>query len=102
MSKPRTGHGVGDERALVADDRIVERRRLEIAAYRLEHPSGDDDHVRPCRAHALDCLARPRPELEVSRDQRTVEVARKRGDPPREFVREGERYGAVPPVDFTT
>jgi hypothetical protein len=58
--------------------------------------------VRPRRTHARDRLARPRPELEIGRDQRAVEVAGKRGDALREFLREGERYGTVPPVDFTT
>jgi hypothetical protein len=54
------------------------------------------------RAHARDRRPRPRPELAVGCDQRAVEVARERGDPPRESLREGERYGTVPPVDFTT
>jgi hypothetical protein len=102
MAKPRTGHRIGDECALVADDRILEARCLEIGAHRLKHPAGDDDHVGTCGAHQPDSLARPRPELTVGRDQRTVEVARERGDALRESLREAERYGAVPPVDFTT
>jgi hypothetical protein len=58
--------------------------------------------VRPGLPDARDRLTRPRPELAVGRDQRPVEVAGERGDALRESLREDERYGAVPPVDFTT
>jgi hypothetical protein len=45
---------------------------------------------------------RPRPQDAVLGDERPVEVERERGDPPREALRELERYGALPPVDVTT
>ena len=91
---------IGDERALVADDRVVEARRPQERQHRLEHPAGDDDHVRPGRADALDRSARARPQHEVGADQGAVEVDRERGDVAREARRQLD-YG-VPPVDFTT
>jgi hypothetical protein len=56
--------------------------------------------MRPGRAHSGDRGTRPRPELEVSRDQGAVEVESERGDALRELVR--ELYGALPPVESTT
>ncbi len=40
--------GPDDGRALVADQRIGQRCRLEHPARRLHHPPGDDDHAEPC------------------------------------------------------
>jgi hypothetical protein len=57
--------------------------------------------VRAGRTRALERRPRPRVQNAVLGDQRPVEIEREGGDPPRESLREGERYG-LPPVDFTT
>ncbi|MFL5916046.1 MAG: hypothetical protein ACJ752_10485 [Gaiellaceae bacterium] len=53
-------------------------------------------------ACARECVPRARPQNAVLGDQRPVEIEREGGDAPREPRREVERYGGVPPVDFTT
>ena len=97
------GPRVGDDGALVADDRIVDPRLLEIGEYAAEHAARDDDHVRPCGADAPDRLARVRSQHRVLRDEGAVEIDREGGDVRREGGRELEPdcYG-VPPVDLTT
>ena len=72
--------GLGDDRALVADDRLVDTGRVDVRLHRLEHAPGDDDDVDPLGPHPGDRLARARPELDVLRDQRAVEVAGERLD----------------------
>jgi hypothetical protein len=93
---------VGDDGSLVADHEIVEPRLLEVGPHRPEHAPGDDDDVCACRPGPRERVLRPRAQHAVLGDQRPVEVQRERGDAPRESRREGERYGAWPPVDFTT
>ena len=76
MQKRARGR-VGDQCALVADDRLGPG---EVGAHRLEHASGDDDHVRAARPGSSERRARARPQHVVLRDQRPVEVARHRRD----------------------
>ena len=105
VPQERAGDRIGDNRALVADDGIVELCLLEIRADAAEHPAGDDDHVRSGRANAPDRLARVRAEYGVLRDERAVEIDREGGDAFGEVGREldsGLIYGGVPPVDLTT
>jgi len=91
---------IGDNRALVADDRIVEARLLEIRARRAEHPSRHDDHVRAGVANGSEGGASARPQDAVLGDEGPVEIEGERGDAPGEI--RGKVYGTVPPVDFTT
>ena len=56
---------VGDDRALVADDGVVDPGRLRVRPHRPEHPPGDEDHVDAGRARRADRRARPWPELGV-------------------------------------
>jgi hypothetical protein len=93
---------VGDDRALVADDEVVEPGLLEVRPHRTEHAAGDDDDVRARGACARECVPRARAQNAVLGDQRPVQIEREGGDAPRVPRREVERYGAVPPVDFTT
>ena len=58
--------------------------------------------MRARRARARECVTRARAQNAVLGDQRPVEIEREGGDASREARRELERYGAVPPVDFTT
>jgi hypothetical protein len=97
-----TRRGVGDDRALVADDEIVELRLLEIGPHRPEHPTRDDDDVRAGCARPRERFAGPLAQHAVFGDQRPVEVEREGGDAPRESLRERECYGSLPPVDVTT
>ena len=86
--------GVGDDRALVADDRVVDPGRLSVRPHRPEHPAGDQDHVdarrRARRRLPRGCAAgAPRPS-----DQRAVEVAGERLD-----ARAGSRPGGSAACD---
>jgi hypothetical protein len=56
----------------------------------------------PGRPRALDRGDRPRAQHEVGRDERSVEVARERGDVLREVGRELYWPGTWPPVALTT
>src|SRR3954447_7187537 len=80
----------GDDRALVADDRVVDTRRLQIRAHGLEHPPGDDEHVDPRRSSGADGVTGPGPEAGVLGDQRPVEIAGERLDAGREVGWEGQ------------
>ena len=93
---------VGDDRSLVADDEIVEARQLEIRPHRPEHAAGDDHDVDARGAGAYESLAGARPQHAVLGDEGAVEIEREGGHAPREALWERERYGTVPPVDFTT
>jgi hypothetical protein len=79
---------VRDERALVADDRIVEARLFEVRTHGLEHPSRHDDHVRAGGTDCVDRSPRARAEHGVLRDQRAVEIDREGGDAVGEVGRE--------------
>jgi hypothetical protein len=100
VAEELAGHRVGNDGALVADDRVVDPGLLDVRADRAEHPSGDDDHAHAGRAHGGDRSLRPRPQDSVLGDQGAVEVDRERGE--RAGKAGGELYGSVPPVDFTT
>ncbi len=78
MPEELTGHGVGDDGALVADDRIGDPGRERVAAHRLEHAAGDEQDVDPRRTGCRDRVAGPRTQHGVLADQRAVEVARER------------------------
>jgi hypothetical protein len=58
--------------------------------------------VGPGGARPRERRLRPRLQHAVLGDQRPVEIEREGGDPPRESLREVDRYGALPPVDVTT
>ena len=92
VAQEAAGHGIRHDGALVADDRIVEARRFQVTANRLEHPPGDDDHVQPGPAPRRDRFLRTRPEHRVLADQRAVEVAGERPDLAREAVREPQLF----------
>ena len=91
MAQELAGRRVGDDGALVADDRVGDPRLERVAAHRLEHPPGDEQDVdagRPCRR---DRRRRPRAEHRVLADQGAVEVAGERLDVAGERRRQGER-----------
>src|SRR5436190_4254434 len=90
VPKEAAADRVGDDRALIADDRVVDTRRLQIRAHRLEHPPGDDEHVDPRRSSGADGVTGPGPEDGVLGDQRPVEIAGERLDAGREVGREGQ------------
>ena len=75
VAQELAGARVGDDGALVADDRVVDAGLLQVRPHRAEHAAGDDDHADPGGAGAGDRRLRPRPERAVLPDQRPVEVA---------------------------
>jgi hypothetical protein len=81
-------HRVGDDGALIADDRIGEPGFLQVREHRAEHAAGDDDDVDPRVDGASQGRARARPQQRVLADQRPVEIARERLDVPREVPRD--------------
>ncbi len=72
--------GVRDDRALVADDRVVEPGLGEVARDRAVHAAGDDHDVDAGRPRAAERGARPRAQDGVGGDERAVEVAGERLD----------------------
>jgi hypothetical protein len=54
------------------------------------------------RARPLERASGPGTQHAVLGDQRPVEIEGERGDGPRKARRKLERYGALPPIDFTT
>jgi hypothetical protein len=99
MEEERPARRVGDDRTLVADDRIVESRLLEVRPHRAEHPSGHDDHVRAGVANGAQGRTSARPQHTILADQGPVEIEREGGDLRRKSG--GELYG-LPPVAVTT
>ncbi len=104
MAQELAADGVGDERALVADDGVVEPGLGEVRAHGLEHAAGDDDHVHAERAH-LAIAARVRGRSTAScaisvRSRSHANAATSCGKSA------GKLYGPVvpglPPVDLTT
>ena len=94
--------GVRDDGALVADDGLVEGRRLEEPAHRLHHPSGDDDHVETGGACGAQRVHGPRAQLAVPHE-RAVEIGRDDLNVAGEVVGKRERQpDGLPPVAFTT
>jgi hypothetical protein len=91
---------VGDDRALVTDDEIVELRLLEIRAGCPEHPPGDDDDMGAGSPRARQRIPGAGTKDAVLGDQRPVEVECEGGDARRKPGR--KLYGAVPPVEVTT
>ena len=93
VPQPPSGDGLGDDGALVADDRIVDPGLERIAPHRLEHAAGDDDDVNTLRADRGDRRLRSRPQQHVLGDQRAIEVAGDRRQVAREVVRELQPFG---------
>ena len=88
---------VGDDRALVADDRIGDPGRLGVRPHRPEHPARHQHHVDPRVERGADRRPRPRPQLGVLPDQGAIDVAGERPDTARKAV--GEDY--FPATDET-
>jgi hypothetical protein len=78
--------GPCDDCALVADDWIVERERLEVRAHGTEHAARDDDHMDARLARCTDSGPRSRMHFRVLGDQRAVEVAGERLDVARKVL----------------
>ena len=95
MPQPAAGDRLRDDRALVADDRIVEAGLEGIGPDRLEHPAGHQDDVDAGGARRGDGGARARAQHRVLADQRPVEVARDRLDHAREIVGKLQPCGVV-------
>src|SRR5262249_43904469 len=92
--EPAAGR-VGNDRALVADDRIGDAGRLRVRPYRPEHSPGDEDHVDSGVACGRDRRPRARPQLRVLPDQRPVEVAGERPHTLRKIVWEDQLLPAT-------
>ena len=90
VAEKLAGHGIGDERPLVADERLRDARREDVRPRRPEHPSGRDDHRNAGGPGARDRRVRAGAQLNVLRDQRPVEVARERLDLAGEVRREDQ------------
>jgi hypothetical protein len=88
VAQDLTGPRVGDERPLVADDRVVEPRLGQVATHGLKHPPGDDHDVEPRLPRGADRRDRTPMQDRVLGDQGPVEVRRDQGDVAREVVRE--------------
>ena len=71
---------VGDERALVADDGVVEPCRDDVRPHRPEHAAGDDDHMRPrgARTAAIAAAVRGRSVASSPTSVRSKSVANAR------------------------
>ena len=95
MPQPAAADRFRDDRALVADDRIVQSRVERVWAYRLEHPAGDEDDVNPCRVRGRDRRERPWMQESVFADQRAVEVAGDGLHVTREILRELQPCGLL-------
>src|SRR5581483_4723236 len=76
---------VGDDGALVADERVVEARVVRVADGGLVHAAGHDQDVQSRLARGVDRALRTRPELDVLAYERPVEVARERAQAAREI-----------------
>ena len=94
--------GVGDDGALVADDRRVEVRRLERLPHGLDHASGHDDDRNPGRLRTRKRRERARVERAVLPHERAVEVGRDDVDVAGEVLGEEDQPAGLPPVAFTT
>ena len=95
MSKPPPGDRLRDDRALVADDRIVDSGLACVSPHGLEHAAGDEDDVNSGVAYRADRGTRARVQHCVLGDQRPVEVACDRFDALREVGREVQPCGFV-------
>jgi hypothetical protein len=102
VNEPLACRRIGDDRALVADDEIVEPRLLEVRPHRPEHAARHDDDVSAGRARPLERGLCPGTQRAVLGDERPVEIEGEGGDGPRKARRKLDRYGAVPPVEVTT
>jgi hypothetical protein len=95
VTKPATADRVGDDGALVADDRIFDPRLQRIPADRLKHPSRHEHDVNSRRPRSGDRRTSPRAENRVLADQGPVEVARDGVDLARKVPREVQPCGFV-------
>ena len=90
VAEPAAARRLGDDGALVADDRVVEARLERVRPDRPEHPAGDEDDVDPGRAGGGDRAPRALVQEAVLGDERAVEVARERVDRAGEVRRESQ------------
>src|SRR5207237_3973943 len=90
VAEPAAAPRLGDDGALVADDRVVEAGLERVRPDRPEHPAGDEDDVDPGRARGGDRVAGARVQEAVLADERAVEVARERVDRAGEVRRESQ------------
>src|SRR5712691_12322784 len=60
VTQPAAALRLRDDRALIANDGIVEPRLERVPSHRLKHPTGDEDYVHARGARALDCGTRSR------------------------------------------
>jgi hypothetical protein len=88
VQQPRAVAG-DDDRALVADDGVVQVGRLEHPAEGLDHPARHDDHRDACVARAGEGGQRPRLE-DAAPGQRVVEVGGDDVDLAGEVLREDQ------------
>src|SRR2546423_15710902 len=88
MPQPPAALRLGDDRALVADDRVVEPGLERVRPHRPEHAPGHDYDMDARRPRGRDRTARAQAQEPVLGDQRPVEVAGERLDLAREVGRE--------------
>jgi hypothetical protein len=90
VPEPAAARRLGDDGALVADDRVVEARLERVRADRPEHPAGDEDDVDSRRTGGGDRAPGARVQEGVFADEGAVEVARERVDRAGEGGRESQ------------
>ena len=102
MPEPRAVP-VDDDRALVADQRIVEPGRRERTLHRLHHAAGDDDDVQTGVVRASERRDRARLQDAVLPDEGPVEVGRDDANVARERCGkvQAQPFG-LPPDALTT
>jgi hypothetical protein len=75
VAKKASARRLGDDRALVANDRVVDAGLFQVGTNRAEHPAGGDDDPHAGFFRGRDRRARARSQDAVFRDQRAVEIA---------------------------
>ena len=95
VPEPPPAHRLGHDRALVADDGILDARLERVRPDRLEHTPRDEDDVDSRRPRCRDHRLRARAQHPVLADQRAVEVAGHGPELAREVVREVQPCGFV-------
>jgi len=90
VTQELAGERIGDDRTLIADDRILDARLLEVGPDGAEHPAGDDEDAQAGRAGASDRGEGAWPQRAVRPDQCPVEVAGEDVDLARERRRQDQ------------
>jgi hypothetical protein len=97
VQQPFARHRIDDGGALVADERLLDARRLGVGQCRAEHAPGRDHDMDPGGTGGADRSDRARREDALVREHGAIEVGRERGNLTREAG-----WEVQPCVDSTT